>query len=633
MLRLFLFFYLVVGSTFAQFVPFSGSDTNQSSSDHSWKKLENEYVEVFFPEGWEYDAQRAAHFIKRFAPVSGVNYGIKKPEKFPLVLRPEVALPNGFVTWMPRRSEWFVHQSFTPFIGGLDFFQALAIHEYRHVNQFDYSYKSTNKFVYLLFGEFGLAAMNSLGIPSWYFEGDAVWAETKYTDGGRGRSPRFSARLKALLLSDQFPTYDELIGRTYKTRLPNHYVFGYHLINRAYRLYGEDFWPKVFSDVTSFSLSPYRIYSKFENHSGVEWETFVRETFQELKTSWEARGDRLPKIDKYADGFKEFRFPLVDDGKTYFLSRELNVFWSLYKEGMSKAIAEINTLPDISKVDLKKGKLLYSQFFPDIRYAFKSSNDLMVFDIETGVKEKLTDGRRIYHPKWLVPGKMIIALEKGVGGFFHISIFKANGELVSSHPFKNWTPLELAVKNQKEVYLLFQDKAGKRSIGLYDLAQKSLSRLTPYTRNNLANLRSSSFGLLFEGDYLGRVQAMLLDGKSVKACTRVPIMAYTPSVIGTEIWYASERENGQRLEKVKANSCLAVKSSAFFEGEIGAKDPSVSTGLVSQNVDLQESSIKKEVVSDISEGLTGSGPHSWSFLGGRGYQVEVDRRRYLGTFS
>lgn len=632
-LLLFLFFSFSFGQVRGQITPFLSPDTSQSAPDYSWGVIENEFVEVLFPKEWEADAQRAAHLIKRYSEVSGKTYGISKPEKFPLILRPEVALPNGFVTWMPRRSEWFIHQSYTPFIGGLDFFQALAIHEYRHVNQFDYSLKSTNKLAYILFGEFGVAVMNAIGIPNWFFEGDAVWAETKYTNGGRGRSPRFHARLKGLLLSNQIPTYDELVGRSYKTRLPNHYVFGYYLVERAVRLYGEDFWQKVFKDVTSFALNPYRIYSKFEDHSKVEFEVFVQDTFMELKKSWEAKGDRLPKSEKFAEGYQDVRFPLEDRGKAYFLKRGLNEYWGLYERGNDEPLGKINLSPSVSKVDLKNGKLLYNQTLPDYRYSFKSSNDLFIFDLSTKEKVQLTDGLRVYHPQWFPSGKEIGVIEKRRGGSWSLSLFDLKGNRRGSHYFKNVIPLEFSPISESEIYLLFQNEVGEKAIGLYDLKKKTLNRLSLYSRNNIANLKAIKNGVLFEGDYKGRVQAILLSGKDVKSCTQVPIMAYTPNLIGSEVWYASERENGQRLEKVPLKDCLTIKASTFFKGLVGDNDPSVSTGLVSQPIDLKMSSLKKETVTELSEGSRGLSPHSWSFLGGRGFQVEVTGRNYLGTLS
>ena len=347
------FFIFFLLKTQAQIYPFLGANTAQSSSDYDWLKIENRFVEVIFPEGHEKEAQRSARALEQFAAVSGENLGIKKPQKFPLILRPQMALPNGFVTLAPRRSEWFLHQSINPLVGGMDFIEALAIHEYRHINQFDFSFRNTNKLGYWFFGEFGQAFLAGAGMPNWYFEGDAVWAETFFTEGGRGRSPRFWARLKAMVLSEQFPKYDELAGRSYRTILPNHYVFGYFLIARAYKYFGDDFWKKVYTDVTQLGIDPYRIYRKFEEHSGVEFEQFLYDTLVELKEQWEKEGDRLPKVARFAP-YRELRYPIGDQGRVYSLQQGINSFWQLYS-GKNK-IKDIPTNPRLSKIDIKRGK-------------------------------------------------------------------------------------------------------------------------------------------------------------------------------------------------------------------------------------------------------------------------------------
>src|SRR5690606_19528328 len=98
-----------------------------------------------------------SNLVQYYSTRVGLDYGVQKPKQFPLIIRPEFAELNGFVTLMPRRSEWYTSATITPVIGALNFYQALSIHEYRHIVQYDYMKKSTNKFAYAIFGEFGLA--------------------------------------------------------------------------------------------------------------------------------------------------------------------------------------------------------------------------------------------------------------------------------------------------------------------------------------------------------------------------------------------------------------------------------------------------------------------------------------------
>lgn len=628
---LFLFFLFALSAPlYSQISPFIGANTAQSDSSHEWWELENDYVKVYYPKAWENEAIRAAELTEKYATSSGENLGIKKPKKFPLVLRPEVAQPNGFVTLMPRRSEWFIHQSFTPFVGGLDFFEALAIHEYRHINQFDFSFRSTNNMGYYLFGEMGVALLNAFGLPSWFYEGDAVWAETFYTEGGRGRSPRFWARLKALLLSGQIPTYDEFVGRTYKTVLPNHYVFGHFLVSRAYREFGPKFWQRVLDDVMDFALNPYRIYQKFGENSGVPFEKFYNDTLKELKDLWEINGAKLKKVEKFAEGYREVRFPLVDGNETYYLKRELNGFWTLHKKG-SGALKELPISPSNSKVDLKNGRFIYTQFLPDSRYAFKGSSDLFLYSLKEQDTLRLSEGRRLFHPQWSKDGRKLLYIEKVAGGRWYLNeaIYSPSKRALTNErrlPFKGGVPLEATYNSKSEVIVLYQNKEGKKGLSSLNLKTFKEKELIAANRLNFFNIRATKKGLLFEGDYDQRVQVYRLSQSGLSICSGEPIMAQSPNFIAGKLIYASTDAMGESL-KTRPLSCRKLEKG--YERKIQGTAGMLKKGDAKRSL----TNYQKLKTRPAGEFFGGLSPHSWSFIGGRGYQVQLNGNNYLGTFS
>lgn len=603
-----------------------GTNTAQSSADHHWYQIENDFVEVLYPQGYDLEASRAANLIEHFSDQVGENLGLKRPKKFPLILRPEMASPNGFVTLMPRRSEWFFHQSFNPVVGGLDFFEALAIHEYRHVNQFDFTYRSTNMMGYYLFGEFGISILNTIGIPSWFFEGDAVWAETEYTHGGRGRSPRFWARLKALILSGQFPTYDELIGRSYNTVLPNHYVFGYFLVARAYRLFGDNFWKIVIDDVTDLAINPYRIYQKFEEASGVDFEKFLTDTYLELKERWEKRGDKLAQVEKFQEGYTEYSYPLEDNGKLFYLKRELNGFWNLIEENKG-ALSEIRVIPGFSKVDLKKGKFIYTQLLPDGRYEYKGSSDLFIYNILTGEKERLTEGERLFNPQWDHMGEKLVVVDKGHHGEWVLGIRNNAGKWWKLK-FPLGVPFEATFKDSQTLVVLYQTRAGERALGEFNLRTREAKRVTPLSRNNLFNLRSYKKTIFFEGDYDERVQVMSWRDQRLSVCSKEPIMASSPNVIRGKLAFATEVSNGQKLKFSSLTECREIKNDSFFKTP--QNDLGLHKGGKVKKLQANSKTYKSKPASEFFKGLS---PNSWSFIAGRGFQVQLNGNNYLGTFS
>ena len=180
-----IFLSLLVFLTFAH----AQIDTMQDRPDLKWQKIEDKNFQVIFPSTSESEANYILNLLNYYRdPVNG-SYDANL-RNWPLVLRTERAKPNGFVALMPRRSEWFSHAAITPIISSLEWNQSLAIHEYRHMVQYDFLKRDNLQYGYYLFGEFGQAALMALTAPQWYFEGDAVWAETVLSDAGRGRNPR-----------------------------------------------------------------------------------------------------------------------------------------------------------------------------------------------------------------------------------------------------------------------------------------------------------------------------------------------------------------------------------------------------------------------------------------------------------
>ncbi len=618
-------------SAFAQFTPFSQVNTSQSATGRDWYEINTDTLRLIFPEERREDAKDIANLIEHYSHYVGKSYAVEKPEPFPLILRPGMSLPNGFVTLMPRRSEWFSHESYIPFIGGMSFNDALSIHEYRHIIQYDFNYQSTNKFAYLLFGEQGLALMMFAGLPSWYFEGDAVWAETHYTQAGRGRSPRFSARLKALILSGMTPTYDELIGRSYNTNLPNHYVFGYHLIARAYRMFGDDFWQKVVANVTRFSINPYRIYHSFEKISGVNFDQFVRDTFAELKTKWEREGDTLAETK--SQDYTRVAHPMIDGNDIYFLKKGLNEYWGLYKKGSNELIGHFPLLPDYSKTDLKKKRFVYTQYLPDLRYSFKTYNDLFVYDLTTQETEKWSENKRIYHPQWSPSGNQLGFVEYREEGNWSIGIKSDAHSKTSYFDFKGLKPFELAWMSETEVYVLVQNKVGQKSILQVNLETKKMKEVISDTRNNIYALRALGSTLFFEGDWKGKVQAFKWD-KSLEVCSNEKIAAFTPIALGEDLYFSVEMAQGQRMKKRSLSQCSPVLLSEFSGIERLSKDSPSDQATAATTLTITDALFKKDYSEEeYSDTLGGMSPHSWSFVGDAGYQIGLMGNNYLGTLG
>ncbi|HEY0668437.1 MAG TPA: hypothetical protein VGD22_09700, partial [Sphingobacteriaceae bacterium] len=127
----------------------------------------------------------------------------KQPRKISIILQNQSTSSNGFVQLAPRRSEFFTTppQEFDY----QDWLNSLAIHELRHVVQFD---KLTGHLRRPFLEGLGLAIFG-VTLPPWFYEGDAVGIETALTKAGRGRLPSWPLFFRTNTLSGKKYSYSK----------------------------------------------------------------------------------------------------------------------------------------------------------------------------------------------------------------------------------------------------------------------------------------------------------------------------------------------------------------------------------------------------------------------------------------
>lgn len=607
---------------------------DQSSSSVSWESIENDFVKVIYPDYLQTESVYIANLVEHYAKQVGLTYEIHTPKQFTLVVRPEMAEPNGFVTLAPRRSEWFSSSTFSTLVGSSEWYQTLAIHEYRHVMQYDHFKRSTVKWLSYGFGDTGTFLSLFLGLQPWYFEGDAVWAETKYTDAGRGRSPLFLARLKAQILGDEIPTYDEFVNGTYRTVNANHYLFGYVLISAATTKFGDDFWKKVTRDVAVFP-HPFRLYSSFRKYAGVSFFDFYQDTMEDLRKQWE--NDREPEL--IPEDYREHVYPTYANGALYYLRYDLNSYWALYKD--KTKITDLWFQKSLVQLSISRDRAVYAQFLPDSRYNYRGSSDLMLVDLKGGDKKQLTTGKRLYSPRLDKDARRILAVDFTDDHAWNIAEFDLQGKELRKLHIKDHRVSEVFPLNDTEAVAIVADLSGHKSIQRLALDGSSAKTLLPASRNNIYALSVDvNENILFEAQSQGHVEIFKLDPAGALAqCTQAKITAASPSSDGTYVYYSHQDTYGSRIEKVALQDCKPLSTEALVAFNYLGENPSDNlnkfplqsfdeqTALYSKNADT----FKRESYGDFDRRLFV--PHSWSFLGGNGFVLSAASDNYLRTMG
>ena len=591
----------------------------QSPPAYNWMEIENDYFRIIFPKDYEAYAQKTLKLLMHHKKEVEATYNTV-PEKIFLVLRPDMATPNGFVTLAPRRSEWFHNASVSPLVGSLDWLHSLAVHEYRHIVQYKYLSESKSIYGYYLFGENILNFLIHMVMPTWYFEGDAVWTETVFTDGGRGRSPRFSSRLKALVTSSQKLEYDRLLGQDYNQNLPNLYVYGYYLITYGMQKYGKNFWQNVALFAKDKPWNPWAVYNAFKIVTGVEFEDFYTDALKDLKNKW----GTYPLKDKVKyKRYTQISYPFKTDNGLYYLQKEDGKYWGLYHDDIK--LTDLALSPNLSRVDLYEKYLIYSQITPHPRYSYSEEQNLYLYDIEKDKIFQITKNKKYIHPKFSPLGNMISAVNHNDKGIFSLHILNLKGEILHKLHLKDESLSEAIWIDDENLAIIIINSNGEKRIARYNIQTAELQEVLPSSRNNIYSLFYHKNQVYFEADYKGAVNIFKVGIKdlTVSQCSFEFIKASHP-FIADKLFYVSEIATGQII-KSKKLECKNIKQDELVTSSkyISQKDPSDHY----YNASAKPIDIKKlksiQAQSKKSSDLNGLiKPHSWSFIGDRGYQLQ-----------
>lgn len=271
---------LVANNIFAQYY-----ETGIEPFSVKWRQISNGQIRLIYPSTAEKIASKYLNILTLTDSIVGSDYNIRK-SKIDIVLHNHSSLSNGFVSWAPRRMEVITHPPFDGYAQPWNY--QLAIHEMRHVKQMYALNHHAIKLTSYLFGQqaVGLAAGF---IPLWFLEGDAVTAETEFSNTGRGRTAEFYQHYRAHYLSNSKPfSYDKWLLGSYKDFIPNHYSFGYQIVSYGNLKYGSSIWSNTIDYVTRKPFTIFPFYFGLKKQTGLSRKQLTEEMFTYKDSVWTA---------------------------------------------------------------------------------------------------------------------------------------------------------------------------------------------------------------------------------------------------------------------------------------------------------------------------------------------------------
>lgn len=252
----------------------------QNSPAVVWKQIKSEHFQLIFPQELDSMAREISREIERVQQFIGRDMDMPL-KKISIVLQNKNLIPNGFVQLAPRKSEMYVTSPQD--IEGINWLETLVLHELRHVVQMD---KTTGKFTKPFLEQFAFA-LYGLILPSWFFEGDAVWMETRYSKMGRGKIPSWSLPLKVQVLENRNYSYQKNYLGSYKDITPGFYELGYQMIRKLKENYPGEEYSSIWESLSKNPIQFYKLNRAWKKETGYSTKTWHDETLKFLKKEWE----------------------------------------------------------------------------------------------------------------------------------------------------------------------------------------------------------------------------------------------------------------------------------------------------------------------------------------------------------
>ena len=372
-----------------------------------WKQINTDTARVIFSPAAQAQAARIAQLVHAMAADTPVAIG-RPLRKINIVLHDKTTEANGYVALGPFRSEYYLIPGADIFeFGNLPWHENLAVHEYRHVQQYNAFNNGLTKVFSLFGGQNGRALANALTIPDWFFEGDAVYAETAFTGLGRGRQPLFLSAYNSLWQEGKHYSWMKLRNGSYKDYVPNHYPLGYLLVNYGYLKYGPSFWKNVTTDASGFRSLLYPFQRAVNRHAHEDFKKFRTDALDFYKQT--VPQEKLQQTDKIVTNYY-FPQPVGLDSLVYLKEsyRKIPAFYIKDSRGEHKL--KLRNISTENWFRYAKGKLVYTGYNTDKRWSLTDYSDIFLLDIFTKKEKQLTHKGRYYTPDLSPDGQQLLAV-------------------------------------------------------------------------------------------------------------------------------------------------------------------------------------------------------------------------------
>ena len=398
---------LISHSSFSQIF---GGEQNPLSV--KWRQINASGFQVIYPAELEREAQRMANTLGYIYPHVGSSLNRKKTS-IPILLQNQGVVANGFVQLAPKKSEFYTTppQQFD----SQDWLNNLAVHELRHVAQFDKLTGGKAR----PFPEDVYFAWFGVSIPLWFFEGDAVTIETALTNAGRGRQPSWIMPYRTALLDGRKISYSKAYFGSNKDITPGYYQLGYLMASDIRKKFGREIFDSVLTDIRRRPVRPYPFSNSLKKFTDKGTRQWYLESSRQIGKDWSEQNKNIksidyPSLNKPANYASNYFMPLkLKSGKILVLKQSKAepahfVFIGADRKEQKLIGIGYQEQPWFSYAN---NLIVWDEVRYDPRYRQRSYSVICSYDLLTKKTKKLSSRSRLFSPSLSADGKKIVAVK------------------------------------------------------------------------------------------------------------------------------------------------------------------------------------------------------------------------------
>jgi hypothetical protein len=532
-------------------------ETGQDPASLKWKQIKTNRFTIIYPEKYE---SGGIVYAKSLDEAYSKLLSLFPEKKFniPVVIHNYTIQSNGYVAWAPRRIELYP----SPEQNGIPLSpeKQLATHELTHVFQMESLNRGFSKVMSLLLGEQYTGIVSAL-LPSWFLEGDAVFAESVLTESGRGRIPSFQKQLKAMTTGNgKFYNYDKILNGSYKDFVPDQYQYGFQMVTWALTKNDPQIWNDVlkFTANQPFTFNPVNI--SLSKSSGLTKKKLFIETFDSLKTIWTkeilANNTLLYEtINPDKKGSYINYYSPVFAGKDSIISIKTSLSAPssfVLINPTIKTEKKIHTPGQVYPkfISYAKGKLVWVETQSDPRWVNREYSVIKLMHINSKRITRLSRKSRYLSASISPDGSKIAAVENTINNINSLVLIDAEtgvviesvhtpGNVYLQHP--QWG------EGGKKVTFIFLADGGE-GIMSYKVADQEWETLVEVARNDLQSsiLRNDSLFFISSSSGTDNIYLRTPDRK-IRALTHSRFGAIDLCLNGNKIFFGDYTSNGNNI--------------------------------------------------------------------------------------